>query len=283
MPLPNKMSPLAWRQPLTFTAAQANSSVRLNVNGSLTLAGIQYKVGRGIWLPYTIGTQIILTNVGDYVQFQNTQSTLSASDSNYARFVLAGGIYASGSIQSLLNYSNSCPDWCFYTLFMFCHALLTCPAMPAASLGLCCYRDMYAFCYGLTTMPSLSAKTLAPNCYQSMFRNTPNLVNVTDLPAVTVTSNCYSNMFAGSGITRSPKIYAATLESNSCYHMFYGCEALNSIEVAFRVWDTHFNLDSFTKDWVAGVASSGTFVKPLSLPEEFGTSRIPENWTVINQ
>ena len=56
---------------LTLTAEQAGSTVVLKKSGSPLVDGIQYKLNKGGWQPYTIGTTITLTNVGDYVQFQD--------------------------------------------------------------------------------------------------------------------------------------------------------------------------------------------------------------------
>jgi len=61
--------------------------------------------------------------------------------------------------------------------------------------------------------------------------------------------------------------------------MFYGCTKLSSIEVSFTSWTKATNQ---TYNWVYGVASSGTFTKPTALAEEYGTSRIPTGWTVVN-
>lgn len=58
--------------PLTLTAQEAGSTVVLNKTGSPNVDGIQYKTKQsGGWQSYTIGTTITLSNVGDYVQFQD--------------------------------------------------------------------------------------------------------------------------------------------------------------------------------------------------------------------
>jgi hypothetical protein len=60
--------------------------------------------------------------------------------------------------------------------------------------------------------------------------------------------------------------------------MFYNCNKLNSINVNFSAW----NPTNATSNWVYNVATSGTFTCPASLPEEFGTSKIPSGWTVAH-
>ena len=62
-----------------------------------------------------------------------------------------------------------------------------------------------------------------------------------------------------------------------CYYsMFKGCTHLALIKVNFTAWGTQ------TNTWVSNVASTGTFYKPTALTEEYGTSKIPTGWTVVN-
>ena len=61
--------------------------------------------------------------------------------------------------------------------------------------------------------------------------------------------------------------------------MFDGASSLSEIEVAFTSWPT----SNATENWLSGVAASGTFIKPSTLPEEYGVSRIPEGWIVIDK
>ena len=62
-----------------------------------------------------------------------------------------------------------------------------------------------------------------------------------------------------------------------CYSsMFNGCTDLSLIKVHFTAWGIQ------TTDWVTSVSSAGTFYKPSALSEEFGESKIPTGWTVVN-
>jgi hypothetical protein len=58
--------------------------------------------------------------------------------------------------------------------------------------------------------------------------------------------------------------------------MFDGCTNLNNINVNFSAWGAIYS----TIDWVKNVSSSGTFTCPADLPETYGTSYIPTNWTI---
>ena len=81
-------------------------------------------------------------------------------------------------------------------------------------------------------------------------------------------------------LTTAPALPATTLASYCYQTMFYGCSKLVSIEVSFASWT---QATSQTDSWVNGVASSGTFTKPTALAPEYGISRIPTGWTVVNK
>ena len=56
--------------PLTLTAEEAGSTVKLTATGSPTTSGLQYRTNENDeFATYTINTAITLNNVGDYVQF----------------------------------------------------------------------------------------------------------------------------------------------------------------------------------------------------------------------
>ena len=98
-----------------------------------------------------------------------------------------------------------------------------------------------------------------------------------DLEQTTLASNCYISMFKGcTGLTSAPELPATTLASHCYRNMFYGCTNLSLIQVHFTAWGEQ------TSGWVSNVKSTGTFYKPTALPEEYGTSKIPTGWTVVN-
>ena len=119
--------------------------------------------------------------------------------------------------------------------------------------------------------------TLAGRCYNSMFYGCTGLTSAPELPATTLAAGCYNNMFRGcTGLTSAPELPATTL-ANSCYNnMFYGCVQLSLIKVHFTAWGSQ------TSKWVSNLTSTGTFYKPSALSEEFGVSKIPTGWTVVN-
>ena len=120
--------------------------------------------------------------------------------------------------------------------------------------------------------------TLAVSCYNSMFYGCTGLTSAPELPATTLAGSCYNSMFRDcTGLTSAPELPATTLEIRCYASMFIGCTNLSLIKVHFTAWGAQ------TNSWVSEVASTGTFYKPTALPEEYGLSKIPTGWTVINE
>ena len=195
-------------------------------------------------------------------------------------------------------------DSCYYHMFYDCESLTTAPELPATTLAGSCYNSMFLGCTNLTIAPELPATTLASNCYQYMFNGCTSLTIALELPATTLANNCYQNMFNGcTSLTAAPQLPATTLASgcygymfygctslttapqlpattlvSTCYnYMFYGCTSLNYIKAMF----TTIPGTTYTKNWVSGVAASGTFVKNSAATWDVrGVDGIPTGWTV---
>ena len=244
--------------PLTLTALTAGSKVTLNKVGSPPAVSLEYSTG-GAWATYTIGTEITLSSAGDYIKFRGDNSKFSTSINDRYRFVMSGTIAASGNVMSLVDstmVSTTIPcNYCYYAMFFNCTGLTSAPALPATTLATGCYYYMFQGCTSLTTAPVLPATTLVTTCYRAMFQGCTSLTTAPVLPATTLATNCY-------------------------YEMFNLCTKLSSIEVSFTSWTQATNQTGL---WVTNVASSGTFTKPTALAEEYGTSRIPTGWTVVNK
>ena len=265
--------------PLTFKAT-APSTVKLNATGSPTTSGLQYRLGTsGGWSPYVIGTEISL-DTDKEVQFQNTETTLSLNNNNYVKFVMTGTIEASGNIQSMLNYSESVNSCCYQNLFNGCTSLTKAPELPVTDLtnATYCYARMFYMCTSLTKAPTLPATTLANYCYNNMFQMCYMLTEAPELPATTLAANCYANMFQNcQSLTEAPELPATSLDKYCYQYMFAGCSSLSNVKVGFTEWNTNY-----TNLWLNNVSSTGTFTKLTALPEEFGSGKIPEGWTVVN-
>ena len=166
---------------------------------------------------------------------------------------------------------------CYSSMFKGCTGLTSAPELPATTLANSCYSSMFNGCTGLTSAPELPATTLASFCYSSMFNGCTGLTSAPELPATTLASFCYNSMFNGcTGLTSAPELPATTLESRCYSTMFNGCTDLSLIRVHFTAWGAQ------TTIWVSNVSPTGTFYKPSALSEEFGESKIPTGWTVVN-
>ena len=173
---------------------------------------------------------------------------------------------------------------CYYSMFKGCTSLTTAPALPATTLADFCYSAMFYGCTNMTTAPALPATTLANSCYNSMFYGCSNLTAAPALPATTLATGCYTYMFKDcTSLTTSPLLAAETLTKTCYYQMFDGCTNLNSV----RCLATDISATYCTKEWLNGVAASGTFYINTSLDPADPTpwtkesiDGIPNGWTI---
>ena len=169
-------------------------------------------------------------------------------------------------------------NYCYHYMFAGCTSLTTAPALPATDLRGDCYDSMFRGCTSLTKAPALPVRTLANYCYQNMFQDCTSLTTAPELPATDLADGCYSSMFKGcTSLTTAPELPATTL-TKSCYDsMFGGCTKLNYI----KCLATDISASDCIYFWVYGVASTGTFVKALSMTSwRKGDDGIPYGWTV---
>ena len=171
---------------------------------------------------------------------------------------------------------------CYGAMFYGCTSLTTAPELPATTAVNSCYNSMFRGCTSLTTAPELPATTLAHYCYQYMFKSCTSLTTApTILPATTLYSDCYNSMFYGcTSLTTAPAILPATTLNANCYQsMFRGCQKLSSITMLA----TDISASDCLRNWVNGVASTGTFTKAASMTSlPSGVSGIPTGWTVVD-
>ncbi|MBR3287417.1 MAG: leucine-rich repeat protein [Bacteroidales bacterium] len=167
---------------------------------------------------------------------------------------------------------------CYSEMFYSCTALKTAPALPAQVMAVGCYRSMFSRCTALVAAPELPAQQLATECYSSMFYGCTALETAPALPATTLADLCYVTMFSGCTALRSaPDLPALQLVSACYYQMFQGCSSLNYVKALFL---TKPGID-FTRGWMNGVASTGTFVKHLAADWDVtGPDGVPQGWNV---
>ena len=242
---------------LCFTAEADNSSVQLTAVGSAPAVTLVKSFDGVNWEAYAVGEVIDLPSTGDFVYLaagEGGNETFGSSSSEYHKFVINGLVAASGDITSLRRFD-----------------------LEQTTLATYCYSSMFSGCTGLTSAPELPATKLAGRCYFSMFSGCTGLTSAPELPATTLAGLCYYSMFSGcTGLTSAPELPATTLAGRCYRSMFSGCTNMALIKVNFTAWGSQ------TNSWVDGVASTGAFYKPTALPEEYGVSKIPTGWTVVN-
>ena len=247
---------------LCFTAESANSSVQLTAVGSAPAVTLVKSFDGVNWEAYAVGEVIDLPSTGDFVYLaagQGGNETFGSSSSAYHQFVINGLVAASGDITSIRRFDleqTTLNTFCYGYLFKDCTGLTSAPELPAITLANNCYRQMFKGCTGLTSAPELPATTIAIGCYASMFEGCTGLMSAPELPAITLANNCYVSMFRS-------------------------CKNISIIKIHFTSWDIS-PFTGKTNDWVNGVAATGTFYKPTALPEQYGVSKIPTGWTVVN-
>ena len=171
-------------------------------------------------------------------------------------------------------------NYCYEHMFEGCTSLTAAPVLPATTLENYCYNNMFNGCTSLATAPELPATTLKLSCYSSMFYKCTSLTTAPELPATTLANYCYSSMFYKcTSLTTAPELPATTLLKSCYYYMFYYCTSLSYI----KCLATDISASNSHANWVAYVASTGTFVKPTSMTSwSSGESDIPSGWTVVN-
>ena len=195
-------------------------------------------------------------------------------------------------------------DACYDCMFEGCSALTSAPELPATTLADACYAAMFSECTGLKSAPELPAKVATRDCYLSMFSGCSALTSAPELPATKIDQYCYKRMFEQcTGLTDAPKLPATSLASFCYSNMFEGCTSLTSAPElpATELVDACYNFmfkdcsklqyvkalfttkpsEDTTKEWLSGVAPSGTFIKNKNATWNVtGAHGIPEGWKV---
>ena len=240
-------------KPLTLTADESNSSVKIVKIGNPNGFDLYYKKNNGDWIAYTIGDLIEL-DYGEFVQFKNTKEKLSIYSDSLLNFVMTGKIKASGNIQSLVNFSENAPDYCYRKLFQNCMSLIEAPSiLPAKTVGDRAYAAMFSKT-SVKNMPLILAESFGPFACYYMMEECP---------------------------IKYAKFLKKTVNGQKCFEaMFYNCQYLNVIDVDFTDWDTVSGNDEH-RNWCYGVPT-GTFIKPEALTKTYNTNKIPSGWNIAN-
>ena len=217
------------------------------------------KASWAVVTPSTSGTTITTINKEQKIYIRRTGDAVASSGSNYCYFSTSKKYVVSGNIMSLIKGDS------------FANTNLT-------------SSNSYAFAYLFYNSSSLiSAEHLVlPNstcshCYYYMFRSCTGLSVAPKMPATTLSESCYYGTYYGcSSLITAPKLPATTLTRNCCAYMFSNCSQLSYIQCLA----TDISATNCTNQWLSGVASTGTFVKPSSMSSwATGASGIPSGWS----
>ena len=168
-------------------------------------------------------------------------------------------------------------------MFFGCSSLVTGPdeiSVDVLEIESCFY--MFYNCSSLTKAPNIKMRVAAPVCCESMFRGCSSLVEPPSISFAEYRLSLpnlgqFNNMFNGCiSLKSAPKLPYAKLFEKCYYRMFRGCSNLNHIEM------TALDVSALSclKEWVDGVATTGTFIKAAGVEIPTGINGIPEGWTV---
>lgn len=247
-------------KPSTPLTMQALSSGTIVVKSPKD--GMQYSVNGGAKTPIssTENPKTINVEAGDKVEFYGNGTNISS----YFPCIIGGTaeVKAYGNIMSLMDEtgfaSNTTLTANYALACLFAENTQLTDAsgliLPATTLTTQCYENMFRGCTGLTTAPALPATTMVSRCYERMFYGCTSLTTAPALPAETLASRCYQEMFKD-------------------------CSSLSAITCLA----TDKSATSCTKNWVSGVASSGTFTRAnKNVSWSTGFSGRPSDWTLVD-
>lgn len=230
------------------------------LTASLSVNACEYCVdGNGNWKTLSAGTATESINSGHTLSFRGN---LTPNDTNgIGTFTINKKCNLKGNCMSMLfgdnaadNYSLSGKNYAFFKLFYGCSNIVN------------------------VSSNFLPATTLEGGCYLGMFLNCTSLTSAPALPATSLKNYCYGGMFNGCTSLTAAPVLPSTILKNYCYQsMFLRCTKLNYI----KCLATDISASNCTNNWVSGVASTGTFVKPSSMTSwTTGVRGIPTGWTV---
>lgn len=159
--------------------------------------------------------------------------------------------------------------------------------LPATKIEISCYSGLFQYTK-ITSIPSglLPSTELKNGCYSSMFLGCESLKSANiELPATTVNNGYeyYFMFFNCSNLTDPPIIKATSVSGNNSFgSMFKGCGKMK-----YLVCDMlNEPSSSISKDWLNGVAATGTFYKnpnaTLDQTITKGVDTVPTGWNITD-
>ena len=222
---------------LTFSFSEGGS---INLKHGSTVSNLYYRTYSNSNDTWSNWTAINLNNgisiaTNDKIQYRATSYVHGSDDS--VGFEISGKCIATGSIQSLNNFSTKTSE--------------------------CCYKNLFKDCEGLLLAPELPATTLSKYCYCGMFSGATNVTLIPDLPATVLPEHCYEFMFYDSGVMLVTASYKTQTPSN--FKEYNKKFIINATSVSTNALLSMFNKSKTT---YVGTPSKGTlyYVKDAITP-----------------
>lgn len=244
---------------LTFLML-TDGSLGWYTSGTSGMGDFYYRINGGGWVKTVAsGTTTFSVNEGDIIEWIGNclKTTYYPVGIDYNHFIANDKCIVYGNIMSLI-YGEAIlnPDGTYNQNlnydFPYYPTRITSPPYQEVNRQ---FWGLFRNCQGITDASELylSSSILTQSCYTGMFMNCINLEKAPGLPAYVLATNCYNGMFEG-------------------------CSKLNYIECDA----TDLSATDCLRDWVNGVAATGTFVKLSDVNWPTGVNGIPSGWTVVN-
>jgi len=298
----------------TIESLEDNNTLSWKINGNVSAKTIYWSTDKTNWISVSSsssGNTITTLDTGDKIYLKGSNSAYGGTWGTYTYFVSSGKFNVYGNVMSLINNDDfvgkttfsanftlyhlfhatkivdasnlilpatTLKNNCYDSLFTDCTLMTKCPkVLPATTLIYYCYSGMFART-SIVTPPKIKATKLAESCCRTMFIGCASLTTAPELPVTTLATECYRGTFNDcTALTTAPELPATTLVSGCYTNMFKGCTSLNYIKAMFTTTPSN----TYTQDWVNGIAASGTFVKNISATWDVtGINGIPSGWVV---
>ena len=262
----NTWASISWtNSTFTYTIPQ-NGKIYLRSNSGFSKSSSDY---------FTINLSNNFTFGGNILTINDYEHIGSATMSSYAFYKLFENCTHLSTPPILP--ATTLASYCYAYMFKGCTGLTSSPTLPVSTMQIGCYQGMFYGCTSITSPPTLSSTSLASYCYNEMFRGCTGIATAPTLSATTLQSYCYAGMFYGcTSLTKSPTLPVGTLVTGCYNSMFYGCSSLNEI----TCYATNATSNTYTDNWVYGVAASGTFKSTSGVTWTTGVHGVPTGWTV---
>lgn len=225
---------------------------------------VEFSTDKETWTTWNFDTaNTLIIPIGGKVYLRNNSGVFSyyGTDGYYYTTSIKTTMKCNvgGNINTLLNYNEEILDIsdkrsCFRRLFIGAKIVDASKlVMPATTLSQYCYADFFSGNSTLIAPPELPAVNLAEYCYYNFFYRCSSLKVSPSLPATTLAEYCYSNMYERCTSLNEVTVYANDISAKGC-----------------------------TKNWLSGVASTGTFNNYGSaIYTKDSVSGIPTGWEVV--